>query len=505
MSSGPLIPRDESALEAAIDRYIGREPGPEPIYAAPELERATRQGPHGSGLEGRTAGEWARLAERLEGIERDSLQRQKPGSGVDTELRDVLHNSSTYARGYAHKSALLRAAQRIQRLRRHRIRVCMRYMSQRGPRDERTGDRVVEVVGRIDRQPELGAGAEILRASYRGIVVCGNGWVCPCCAAKITEQRRKELRRGVKRWRDRGGAVVLQTFTFSHGPADDLREQWQQLSRALQVLARGKVFKEWRRVSGFKGRIRSREITFGINGWHPHSHALELCETCPPELVDEWRPLLAREWQRCCAVVGLSSSLDHGFDMQITTVDDYIAKWGLDAELTKWHVKSKGHAAELEGLNGYSPFDLLRVFADELIVTDPRLRLTPDRAAQLFADYAEAVKGSAQLHWTRGLKAELELDELSDAEIADGIADDADTIVLGRLNVGEWNVIQTTNRQLEFLGLCQSGGFEYAKFFLALWRDELREYSRRVLKAQQRSKRLEYLWRGSPKKLRRAA
>src|ERR1700682_5645885 len=53
-------------------------------------------------------------------------------------------------------------------------------------------------------------------AHYQGLMVCGSIWVCPLCAAKISERRRIELDQAIARCIANGGAVYLATYTVAH-------------------------------------------------------------------------------------------------------------------------------------------------------------------------------------------------------------------------------------------------------------------------------------------------
>lgn len=292
--------------------------------------------------------------------------------------------------------------------------------------------------------------------------------------------------------------MLLFTLTFSHGPLTELKGNgaaWDLLGRALQRFAQSAPCKKFREISGWSGRVRAREITFGINGWHPHAHTLEFvnADACTPELVAEWSPKLKEAWRRCCLAVGLEASTAHGFDVSLTDVDDYIAKWGAASELTKWHVKRGKLELEADGegkLNGLSPFDLLRIVAG-MLVPDERLKLNHDRAAALFTDYANAVKGTAQLHWTRGLKKSLvpEPDENEEKP---------ELVTLGELRPDEWRVITRCNRQCEFLGLVDVHGFAVARQFVDTWAREWRSYDRAAFDAKSKERGIGYLFRGGP-------
>jgi hypothetical protein len=482
--------RIEHPVGAYLDGLLGNRIGalgPSPTATVAEELAADPQ-------RGYTAGELEAA------ILRAGAARPAPSAGgglvVDTELRETLGGVEGYAQRFADRADLLRCVQTMPQLGAHRVKICLRYMAEHRPRrltltaegeaaarpdplaelgaPERAA--TVQVVGRrsrvnpdLDGLPVPPSLANLAR--YRGVTVCGSGWVCPMCAARITEGRRRELERGIAKHRERGGVVLLATQTFSHGRSDELAAAWEALGRARQRFARSATVKRFREAVGFAGRIAAREVTYGANGWHPHAHELVLVAGgITAERVAELERELAAEWRACCAAVGLSASLEHGYKLSLTAAATYIAKWGLDSELTKWQLK-RGRVAEGDepdelALAGHTPFDLLRIYA-RVMPSHPRLDLSPARAAHLFAEYAAAVVGTAQLHWTRGLKAALEVDELSDSELAE--RDETDDVLLGTLTAHEWFVLVHRRNQVEFLGMVAAQGFEAARVFLDAW------------------------------------
>ena len=482
----------------ALDRYFGRDDTVRAHRAAQAVRDALRTFRAQALPEwGTTPGETARWASSHFERERRELEAARPGSLEDTtELRDALAKSNTYLRAWTVKASMLRALRDITGLRGHRCTNCLRTM-QRGARAVQVWATTAPAGG-TPRGDTAGRGDGGRRAAkYSGVAVCGNAWVCPVCAPRITEARRLELRAAVQRHRAGGGVAALCTFTFSHGPGEPLREQWGRLGRALERFARDVRVKRFRRIYGWCGRIRAREITFGLNGWHPHAHTLELFEAtrdglCPLDeltLADERRELAAA-WRKACRQVGLDASLEHGFRIDVTTVDDYVAKWGTDAELTKWHQKSGRLEldAEAEGaLYGCTPFDLLRIFAGELEAPE-RLRLGRDRAGALFAEYARAVHGTAQLHWTRGLKDALKGAEQPDAPKWE---------LLGELTPREWRAVQQMGAQVELLGIA-AVSWDAARAFVEHWVDRCERWSRQATRRTVRNRGLAYLFRGAP-------
>jgi len=55
-----------------------------------------------------------------------------------------------------------------------------------------------------------------------------------------------------------------------------LRITW--VAEGRRYVANQKVVKGVRQVAGYVGGIAAKEITFGLNGWHPHTHDIEYYE-----------------------------------------------------------------------------------------------------------------------------------------------------------------------------------------------------------------------------------
>ena len=79
----------------------------------------------------------------------------------------------------------------------------------------------------------------------------------------------------------------------------------------------------------------------------------------------------------------------HGLDLQAgNEAGAYVAKWGLEHEMTKGHIKK---AKE----NNRTPSDILRSYTDSENQAD----------SNLFKLYYFAFKGTRQLNWSKGLKS----------------------------------------------------------------------------------------------------
>ena len=255
---------------------------------------------------------------------------------------------------------------------------------------------------RITKEKDVGIRYNETRstAHYDNLQRCGSIWICPVCAAQISEGRRQELKAGISKWTTEGGSVYLLTLTNSHHHGDNLDQLLTGQQKAIKYLWGDRKTKERFAALGKVGHIITTEVTHGKNGWHPHYHILLFFKNAVD--IKALRLFIAFEWQNCCRKSGLKlPSVEHGCDLQDGTyADKYVSKWGLEDEMTKGHTK--------RGRDGSStPWDLLRLSEDGC-----------ERSGRLFQQFAIAFKGKRQLHWSRGLKALLLVEETTDEQLA---------------------------------------------------------------------------------------
>lgn len=244
---------------------------------------------------------------------------------------------------------------------------------------------------------------QVGRAHYKGLMVCGSVWVCPVCAATITEQRRAELAEGLAAHPEL--TPVLVTVTLQHDREDPLAELVDRLNEAWRWVHAGRWWQRLKARYALAGSVCGAETTWGAAcGWHPHKHVLMLLELGP----DQFDPLaleaeLQERYTLAVAARGGYASPVYGLRVQVgdKAVGSYLAKWGITEELTKGTVK--------EGRQGgLTPWDLLARAGEGDI-----------QAARLFVEYAEAMAGRSQLRYSRGLRGRLGLGaELTDEELA---------------------------------------------------------------------------------------
>lgn len=248
--------------------------------------------------------------------------------------------------------------------------------------------------------------------------------------------------------------TLLVTFTLQHTSANSLPTVFGALMKARQLLVSGRAARVFNSRYQIAGMVRSLELTFGQNGWHPHLHVLMFAEAEIPLLAFEAD--IKTRWSECVAAAGSYASWEHGCDVRFTDADiaAYVAKWGKEPAWTPAHELTKA-ASKMGRRNGRTPMQLL---ADYLA--------GDQRAGLLWLQYAVVLKGQRQLYWTPGLRERLGLDEeKTDEQIA--VEEDEIAVILSSLSVGAWRVIIANDARGELLEVANSGDPAQVAGFLA--------------------------------------
>lgn len=293
------------------------------------------------------------------------------------------------------------------------------------------------------------------RCRYSGLKRCLSVWHCPMCAWQITEGRRRELELAIFAARDQGLAPRLVTYTCRHHRWTELRPLVDGFTKALHSMTQGRAYMQLRQALGVVGFIRSLEVTYGGNGWHPHCHQLLFL---PAEVsTDALTSALWPHWFKAATRHGLEVDAQ-AFDVRDThgAVGDYIAKyghdpvydvpWGVSSEMTRWHIK-RGRGGSRTALQ------LLGSSADG------------DRqASALYREYASVFKGRRQLYWSNGLEDTLGICRKPDAEFAEPAPDDE---LLGLLSSDDWRKVRRHRARGELLEVAAVGGWSAVAEWLA--------------------------------------
>lgn len=290
-------------------------------------------------------------------------------------------------------------------------------------------------------------------AFYSGLMTCGSVWSCPVCTATIQERRRKEICDAVAWAYDGGRQTAMVTLTFPHYRQNKLDDLIKKQADALARFRRGNVWSLFKKRSGWAGLIRALELTYGANGWHPHTHELWFVDG--NFKVEDEKQFIVERWLNCCIKAGLVDASDelqiaafklYGVDIKDRCdSSDYLAKnddaqhWGVDRELAKASTK-QGRAV------GLHPFGLLALARDGDKVAGAR-----------FVEYAKVMRGKRQLFWSHGLKELVGVDDLTDEEIAAKQDDKAD--LLGLITPLQWSWVRKAGLRAEVLDAAELSGW----------------------------------------------
>lgn len=330
------------------------------------------------------------------------------------------------------------------------------------------------------------------KAWLSGLFRCGSSWVCAFCATHITEQRRQELSQALAE-NMREYTPILITYTVAHHAGQSLNDLLSGMLEAFRAMKAGRSWYLLKDESGLIGSVRSLEITYGANGWHPHLHELALYRTsgvlewaerptehvptsekhrqesahwnaCVNALAEWLETQIARHyWLPALKRMNMSASLEHGVKTTHShdAIIEYIAKWGYApvnaaAKGGKWSVESeltRGVFKQGRMHDSVSPFELLWLYGQG------------DREAGMrFVEYAAATFGRSQLQWTPGLKKLLRVQEIADEQLAHLEPEIFD--VLAEIEIETWRKILRHDLRGELLTIAGTGDAANVHAFL---------------------------------------
>lgn len=313
-----------------------------------------------------------------------------------------------------------------------------------------------------------GWGVDVVRnpdsnsAYFVGLEQCSRVWTCPVCAQRITNERRKELSFALAAAKLKGFTAVLVTYTLSHQAHDLLINSVDAVQRSLRGFKSGRAWQEIKHEYGVQGGIKSLEITYGENGWHPHVHELMFLDV-PADRVNipGFKNWLADRWLAMLAKNGFSASWERGLDVRTadSEIASYIAKWGHEPKELTWGAeheiaKAPNKKAHRDGL---TPFQLLEAVSGG----DAKARV-------LFQEYARCMEGKRQLVWSPGLRKLLEMPaELPDEQLP-LFETEQESYTILELSKDEWKRCVIYELQPTILQLCAEGATEALRAVLKI-------------------------------------
>lgn len=235
---------------------------------------------------------------------------------------------------------------------------------------------------------------------------CGSVWACPLCAPIIRERRAAAVDELLRRALEDGCQLVFVTATASHDRSDELAAVREGIHGAWRKAFAGRKLYGLQTAAGnvgpwrqYVGMVRASDLTVGVNGWHPHIHAvLVFKRRATAAHIARWLDARRGDYLAALGDVGMSASVAHGWDVRRVSarsrstafVSRYVAKidggWGAGLELARSDLK--------RGKTSRSAFQLLHDAASGC-----------DVSAELFAEYELATAGKRLIVTGRRLAA----------------------------------------------------------------------------------------------------
>jgi hypothetical protein len=309
---------------------------------------------------------------------------------------------------------------------------------------------------RIKSQVEVLYTPKIKRAHYGGLMICGSVWMCPVCAAKITERRRMYLENATSK----EFSTFMVTITLQHGMKDKLKNLMDDLSAAWGKVTSGRGWQDIKQKYQLVGSLTGREVTDGfVFGWHPHLHVLYYSRLPLAQIdTDDIRYLISDRFGLAIAKVGRYAHPLHG--VNVIKGDDvmslYLAKVGLEAEKgNTWNLNSEITKAPAKGGrivgDNVTPFQHLDLYMCGDV-----------RSGKRFIEYAKTMKGRKQLVPSRGLWELIGVEaEATDQELAE--AQDQESRNLSMLSEDNWREVLKHGKRGALLEVASSGDYQLFK------------------------------------------
>lgn len=271
----------------------------------------------------------------------------------------------------------------------------------------------------------VGVRADGISVGYAGLATCGSVWSCPVCNSRIQNVRRLEVGVALANVHANGGGAAFGAITVRHNRSQALDGLLGALTYGIARIAQDKTVRALRAELGYMGRIQALEVTYGLNGWHPHRHPLVLF-TSPPDPGKLIQLHLAefRAFRAGVVKKGYDAPLDLAqvlMPVELGSAEvlgDYFTKSSYTAEQAGWEITSTQSKSGRKKTSR-TPWQLLE-----------SVRTTGDMDdLDLWNEYELGMKGRRALTFTRGLRDLVGLgEEATDEQIADAeVGDKNDT------------------------------------------------------------------------------
>ncbi|MBY8962047.1 protein rep [Flavobacterium sp. D11R37] len=292
---------------------------------------------------------------------------------------------------------------------------------------------------------------------FNGVANCGGFWRCPVCALKISEAKKELLSGLIQQHQERGYSIGFLTLTIRHSFRIMLKASLDKLLRNYRSFMDNKPNRAFKKSLSFIGQVKTLEITYGSNGWHPHLHLLFFYKSDSLPAIRQFQRKFISSWAKYKDNNGKVSAQNQ----QVLTRDisDYVAKYDITSEMTKGSIK---------GSKGLTPFTALA----KLALNNYETIEERNKLYGIYAHYVEATQGKHFVNISRELRKEyaefLENHDKTDDEIVNNV--EIDEILL-KISVEVWRKIAKNDLQPLILNKFKHGGLDAVYSLLTYFRD----------------------------------
>ncbi|MEG0045031.1 MULTISPECIES: hypothetical protein [Comamonas] len=172
-------------------------------------------------------------------------------------------------------------------------------------------------------------------AKLHGHFRCGNVWTCDQCGHARVSQARSWIRAAlIPALEAHGLGAAMMTFTMAHSYDGNWKDSIDLLHAAYKLFDKN-MARRYKAI-GCLGKLKSLEAPVGVHGIHGHFHVL-LSHLRGADLT-AFEGLARAEWEKAVAQVGGKCN-DHGFDLKLNAMADYLAKQELSHEMSNHDTK----------------------------------------------------------------------------------------------------------------------------------------------------------------------
>lgn len=288
---------------------------------------------------------------------------------------------------------------------------------------------------------------------FAGLQHCGLSWVCPSCGHKIQTARVEEITKTVSEYEKRGYEIYLGALTLPHYKSERLKDNIKILIQSFDRAKNHRRVKEkitqkvsFTNIDQETGEIktitkpdfwylRSFEITYGWNGWHPHLHPIFIYPKSGGFAKNHLEAFKAQWMEELRKNDKDSEFLENrSVDFQLWDgdnkklaeyLDKIILKEGIDQEKQNeiFNIKSNQAKRNLsneitrgqnkKSRNGVTPWQILEAVKNKTSLPDN----IPGNPRELFKEYAVATKGKSMLQACQHFYSFVNVETKEDAEI----------------------------------------------------------------------------------------